>query len=50
MRIEEGRYLNKYYGVYIDIVLIDKKSTIRFNAFMNDQLKITFEKAYQSEQ
>jgi hypothetical protein len=50
MRIEEGRYLNKYYGVYRDIVLLDKKVTIRFNAFMNDQLNITFEKVYPGEQ
>jgi hypothetical protein len=50
MRIEEGRYLNKYYGVYRDIVVLDKKATISFNAFMNDQLDITFEKVYQSDQ
>jgi hypothetical protein len=50
MIIEEGRYLNKYYGVYRDIILFDKKATIRFNAFMNDQLDITFEKVYSSEQ
>ena len=50
MRIEEGRYLNKFYGVYRDIVVLNKKATIRFNAFMNDQLDITFEKVYQSDQ
>jgi hypothetical protein len=50
MRIEEGRYLNKYYGVYRDIIVLDKKATISFNAFMNDQLDFTFEKVYPSEQ
>ena len=50
MIIEEGRYLNKYYGVYRDIILLDKKAIIRFNAFMNDQLDITFEKIYPGDQ
>ena len=50
MKFEEGRYLNKYYGVYRDIVVLDKKATISFNAFMNDQLNFTFEKVYQSDQ
>lgn len=47
---EEGKYLNKYYGVYRDIFLDDKKAIITFNAFMNDELDITFEKVYPSEQ
>jgi hypothetical protein len=50
MIIEEGKYLNKYYGVYRDIILDDKEVTIRFNAFMNDELDITFEKVYPGEQ
>ena len=50
MKLEAGRYLSKYYGVYRDILLFDKKATIRFNAFMNDQLDITFEKVYPGEQ
>lgn len=50
MIIEEGKYLNKYYGVYRDIFLDDKKAIITFNAFMNDQLDITLEKEYPSEQ
>src|SRR5687768_844807 len=50
MIIEEGKYLNKYYGVYRDIFLDDKKAIITFNAFMNDQLDITFEKVYPGEQ
>lgn len=50
MIIEEGKYINKYYGVYRDIFLDDKKAIITFNAFMNDQLNITFEKEYPGEQ
>jgi hypothetical protein len=50
MIIEEGKYLNKYYGVYRDIFLVDKKAIITFNAFMNDELDITFEKVYPGEQ
>jgi hypothetical protein len=50
MIIEEGKYINKYYGVYRDIFLDDKKAIITFNAFMNDQLDITFEKVYPGEQ
>lgn len=50
MILEEGKYLNKYYGVYRDIFLDDKKAIIRFNAFMNDELDITFKKEYPSEQ
>jgi hypothetical protein len=50
MTIEEGKYINKYYGVYRDIFLDDKKAIITFNAFMNDQLDITFEKVYPGEQ
>ena len=49
MKFEEGRYLNKYYGVYRDIFLLDKEVTIRFNAYLNDELDITFEKVYTSD-
>ena len=44
MILEQDRYLNRYYGIYRDILLFDKKAVIRFNAYLNDQLDITFEK------
>ena len=49
MLIEENRYINDYYGIMRDIFLKKNEVEIIFNAFLNDELNLTFKKKYSSE-
>ncbi|XZF13547.1 hypothetical protein ACTHGU_17340 [Chitinophagaceae bacterium MMS25-I14] len=47
MTFEDNKYLADYPGMYRSIFMYaNYKVLIRFNAFMNDQLDIEFEKTY----
>lgn len=49
MLIEEGRYINDYFGITRDILVKKNEVKIIFNAFLNDDLNFTFIKRYPSE-
>jgi len=50
MILQEEKYIEKYYGVYREVIFNSKNNSIiiYFNAFLNDDLNFKFEKIYKT--